>query len=556
MRTSNGLLCALALFAAAPADAYWIRDCHTSKANWSGQTAMVSDLRPGAEGSADSVFGFAPRDGLMTTFGGMVYFQADNGQSGAELWRVGDGAPMLVKDIASGAAGSSPHAFAKFQGKLYFAASTAATGEALFRYDGNTVSLAADVVAGADDAEITALTVYAGKLYFIRTTDNGQRMWRFDGSNAVPVGAIDAVPGSIDDGDLIARPLVVFKNRLYFIKAQGANYRLWAYDGATASSIKALVEPGNTTSYNLGLGVYKDALHLGTVVAGAAPFHKDELWKYSGTGAPVKITTLPGNADSASQPDDFQVFQGKLHFSAGGDLYRYDGTTLEDLHAGPGGPPWHARHLNLYSSAGQLYLAGFYDDWKNNEPYLFNGSTSTLVRDIMANDATPYGGSFPSPAVEAGDALYFHAEDATHGRELWRVTSDAAMPRLECDIVVAPLWDDWRLWIVDEREVIVSTWLVAPGVRTQLLARERTTAVRGKEIRMRVLDIDTRRKSLPAGAALVTVVHDAATGDVLDQGHQLIGQGGERAQGHLQSEVAPLAKRTLREVMAERVRKF
>lgn len=556
MRTLTGLICTLSLLAAAPADAYWIRDCHTSKANWSGQTAMVSDLRPGPEGSAGAIFGFAPRDGLMTAFNGVVYYQADNGQSGAELWRVGNGAPTLVADIASGAAGSSPHAFATFQGKLYFAATTAATGEALFRYDGATVSLAADVVAGDDDAEISALTVYAGKLYFIRNTDNGQRMWRFDGSNAAPVGAIDAVPGSIDDGDLIARPLVVFKNRLYFIKAQGAGYRLWAYDGAAAHSIKALTDPDNTVSYNFGLGVHNNSLHFGAVVPGEAPFHQDELWKYSGTGAPVKVATLDGNADSSSQPNHFQVFQGKLYFSAGGDVYRYDGTTLEDLHAGPGGPPWHARHLTLYSSASQLYLAGFYDDWKNNEPYLFDGITSTLIRDVMANDATPYAGSFPSPAVEAGGALYFYAADAAHGRELWRVTSDTAMTILECDVVVATLWNDWRRWIENEREVIVSTWLVAPGRRTQLLARERTTAVRGGDIRVRVLDIDTRRKPLPADAALVTVVHDVATGEVLDQGHELIGQGGVRARARLQSEAGPLTQRTLRQVMAERVSKF
>lgn len=556
MRTSIGLFCTLSVIAAAPANAYWIRDCHASKANWSGQTTLVSDLRPGPEGSASSVFGFAPRDGLMTAFNGAMYYQADNGQSGAELWRVGNGAPTLVKDIASGAADSSPHAFATFQGKLYFAAGTAATGEALFRYDGATVSLAADVAAGNDDAEISALTVYAGKLYFIRTTDNGQRMWRFDGNSAAPVAAIDAIPGRIDDGDLIARPLVVFKDRLYFIKAQGAAYRLWAYDGAVASSIKMLVEPGNTTSYKFGLGAYNNALHFGAVVPGEAPFHQDELWKYGGTGAPVKVATLDGNADSSSQPNHFQVFQDKLHFSAGGDVYRYNGTTLEDLQAGPGGPPWHARHLTLYSSAGQLYFAGFYDDWRNNEPYLFDGITSTLVRDIMPNDALPYAGSFPSPAVEAGGALYFYASDATHGRELWRVTSDTAVTTLVCDVVVAPLWDDWRRWIENEREVIVSTWLVAPGLRTQLLARERTTAVRGEDIRVRVLDIDTRRKPLPADAALVTVVHDVATGDVLDQGHELIGQGGARARARLQSEIAPLASRTLRQVMAERIRTF
>lgn len=117
MRTCTGLLVSGMLLAAAPAEAYWIRDCRYWK-GFTGQTSMVLDINPGPAHAAELIFGFAHRNGRMGGYDGALYFQADNGQAGSELWRVSGGTAAMVSDLAPGSEGSKPHSFAVFQNKL------------------------------------------------------------------------------------------------------------------------------------------------------------------------------------------------------------------------------------------------------------------------------------------------------------------------------------------------------------------------------------------------------------------------------------------------------
>ena len=54
----------------------------------------------------------------------MLYFQADDGISGAELWRTDgtDAGTVLVKDLLPGSRGSAPKYMTVFKNKLYFQA--------------------------------------------------------------------------------------------------------------------------------------------------------------------------------------------------------------------------------------------------------------------------------------------------------------------------------------------------------------------------------------------------------------------------------------------------
>jgi len=552
MRTSIALLVLVLLQAAAPAEAYWIRDCRYHR-NFTGQTSMLADINPGSADAAEMIFGFAHRNGRMAIYNGVLYFQANNGQAGSELWRVQSGSPAMVSDLVPGADGSTPHSFAVFQNKLYFAATTPATGEELFRFDGTAIALASDITAGAEGGEITALAVYNGALYFTRTTNAGQKVWRFDGTNAQLVNAIS----NVEDGDLYESPFVVFNGKLYWVKRGGLadHFQLWAYDGSSAVKIKTLTEPNDIVEYSFDLGVYQGSLYFG-VVAGPSLSNKDELWKYSGTGVPSKVATL-GNAASFTQPDNFTVFKNKLYFGANGKFYRTDGTTLTDLGAGPGGPPYAAEQMSPFSSVDRLFFTGFYDTWTSREPYLFDGTQTALLRDIMPNDADPYAGSFPTTAVMAGDDLYFYAADQTHGRELWRATGEQGPLIVDCDIVVAPIWVDKRLWVIRDPEVVVSTWIVAPEARPRLISREVVRAARTKEIRLRVLSVDTRRQPLPEGFALATLVFNRATGAILDRGFDVVGSPSARVRQALrQAAAAAVANRTLKDVTAETVSKY
>ena len=85
-------------------------------------TVPVADILPGA-GSSDP-FGF-------THFNNELYFTANNGGLGYELWKVrADGGVGFVSDIAPGAATSLPDELTVYRGELYFSADNGGLGEA------------------------------------------------------------------------------------------------------------------------------------------------------------------------------------------------------------------------------------------------------------------------------------------------------------------------------------------------------------------------------------------------------------------------------------------
>ncbi|NJK81367.1 MAG: hypothetical protein HC914_16350, partial [Chloroflexaceae bacterium] len=86
---------------------------------------LVLDIHPGPQGSN-------PQDFVLV--GDVVYFTADDGSSGRELWR-SDGTAagtVLVQDIYPGAAGSDPQDIELVDGILYFTANTGVDGRSLW----------------------------------------------------------------------------------------------------------------------------------------------------------------------------------------------------------------------------------------------------------------------------------------------------------------------------------------------------------------------------------------------------------------------------------------
>jgi ELWxxDGT repeat protein len=143
-------------------------------------TVRVKDIRLGSSSSSPS---------FLTDVGGTLYFTANDGTSGAELWK-SDGTEMgtvRVKDIGPGSNTSNPRYLANVGGTLYFNAFEDTIFDELWKSDGTEADTVR--VKGMFNATygLSKLTNVAGTLYF--TADDGvhgQELWVLDPSNPIP----------------------------------------------------------------------------------------------------------------------------------------------------------------------------------------------------------------------------------------------------------------------------------------------------------------------------------------------------------------------------------
>ena len=177
----------------------------------SGVRTLIKDIDP-------SDWGEFNRPVLSPS--GLVYFYANDGINGEELWVTDgtSGGTVMIKDIRSGASGSSageePMIWDSTNSIFYFTADDGVHGVELWKSDGTDggTVLVKDIEAGLTGSSPKHLTLLAGKIYFWAQKNDAYNFFRSDGTEAGTVMLTDFTT-SFQSGGTI--PPIIYAGKLY-----------------------------------------------------------------------------------------------------------------------------------------------------------------------------------------------------------------------------------------------------------------------------------------------------------------------------------------------------
>jgi len=403
---------------------------------------LVKDINPGRDASITAIYsncGCHYNGGELTNVRGTLYFSANDGKHGFELWR-SDGTARgtrMVKDINPGRGWSNLYGITAVNRILYFTADDGVHGAELWRSDGTArgTRMVKDINPGPGAGGPGQLTDVNGTLYFATLSDASHvgELWRSDGTEA----------GTTVVKSVSASALTDFRGALYFAGPGG----LWRSDGTELGTtiVKDNIGIGNELIDVNGIlyfagpgGLWRsDGTEAGTTMVkdvspccyftdangtlyfaasrGPGPI-PNELWRSDGTEAGTTLV-------KAVFPFSLTAVKGIVYFSDTLKLWRSNGTEAGTTVVRGKRFGGYIFPRNLTAVGRTLYFTG--TDRRHGGLGVFGGELwrsdgtragTTMVRDIHRGKAS----SDPENLTAVGDTLFFTAKDGRHGRELWR----------------------------------------------------------------------------------------------------------------------------------------
>ena len=150
------------------------------------------------------------------------------------------GLPNLI-DVVSGAGASVPTWFTNVNNTVFFSAQDGSSGNELWKTDGTLggTSRVKDLLPGANSGNPGYLTNVNGTLFFsAEVVGQGHELWKSDGTEAGTV-QIGDIPNSFLTGQAPSHANV--NGSLFFTVHTNAGYDLWISNGTSASAAAASV---------------------------------------------------------------------------------------------------------------------------------------------------------------------------------------------------------------------------------------------------------------------------------------------------------------------------
>jgi ELWxxDGT repeat protein len=391
-------------------------------------TALVKDIWPASVGTGYPYGNSYPSN--LTNVNGTLFFTANDGTHGTELWKSDgtDAGTVMVKDINAGAS-SSPRGLTVVNATLYFAANDGAHGYELWKSDGTAAGtvLVRDInpgTAGANpgSAYFDSLLNVNGTLYFAADDGtHGAELWRSDGTAAGTTIVADARPGPAGSSPA---HLTTVNGTLFFTANDGTAVGLWKSDGTAAGTTLLRDIYTGSTNYN-----YRVAVAYLTTVNGTLFFsandvtHGKELWRSDGTPGGTGLVRDTNSGSAGSNAGSLTNVGGTLYFRAddgvhGLELWQSDGTAagtamVADINPGArASNPFGLTNLN-----GTLYFSAT-DGLHGQQLWSLPPATPPTVAGVRVNDGSNQRSEVKSITVTFSTSVTFAGGNAAAAFQL------------------------------------------------------------------------------------------------------------------------------------------